>query len=86
LDMTLNPWEHLNYFTLEHLDALMARIRFRRLTASDRAASPSIGLRAERSLGSRLRNGLASTLRLIRYVVDGDVLATAAHAFYRREA
>ncbi len=84
--MTLNPWEHLNYFTLEHLDSLMARGRFRRLAASVRVASPPVGLRAEGSIGARAGNALATTVRLARYVATGDVLATAEHAFYRREA
>jgi len=84
INMTLNPWEHLNYFTLGHLDALMMRGGFRRLSACDRTSSPPIGLRAEQSGRMRAQNGIASGLRLARYVVTGDVLATAEHAFYRR--
>jgi SAM-dependent methyltransferase len=86
LDMTLNPWEHLNYFTLVHLDALMSRGGFRRLAASERTAAPAIGLRAQQSRGARVRNALATGVRLALYAAMGDVLATAEHAFYRRDA
>lgn len=84
LDMTLNPWEHLNYFSLVHLDSLMEHGGFRRIPASERASTPNVGLRAERSPGARARNAAASALRLARYAAKGDVLATAEHAFYRR--
>ena len=84
LDMTLNPWEHLNYFSLKHLDALMLRGGFRRLTAVERTGAPVIGLRPEKSRGARLKNVIASVLRLASYATRGDVLATAEHAFYRR--
>ncbi|HEX6085686.1 MAG TPA: class I SAM-dependent methyltransferase [Thermoanaerobaculia bacterium] len=86
LDMTLNPWEHLNYFSLAHLDTLMLRGGFRRLAASRRAAAPGIGLRPERSAARRGKNAAASMARLVRYALRGDVLATAEHAFYRRES
>jgi hypothetical protein len=86
VDMTLNPWEHLNYFSLAHLDALMARGGFRRLASRERTASPSIGLRPERSAARRSKNAAASLPRLARYAIRGDVLATAEHAFYRRES
>lgn len=86
IDMTLNPWEHLNYFSLEHLDALMNRGGFRRLTTRERAGAPGIGLRAERSAVRRMKNAAASLSRLARYTLRGDVLATAEHAFYRRES
>lgn len=86
IDMTLNPWEHLNYFSLAHLDALMLRGGFRRLTARERVSPPTIGLRAERNAVRRSKNAAASLARLARYAMQGDVLATAEHAFYRRES
>ncbi len=86
IDMTLNPWEHLNYFSLAHLDALMQRGGFRRLEARERVAAPGIGLRSERSALRRWKNAAASLTRLARYATHGDVLATAEHAFYRRES
>lgn len=85
IDMTLNPWEHLNYFSLAHLDRLMERGGFRRLTAQERAAEPAIGLRAERRFVQRAKNSAASGARLLRYAMRGEVLATAQHAFYRRD-
>ncbi|HEX6096071.1 MAG TPA: class I SAM-dependent methyltransferase [Thermoanaerobaculia bacterium] len=86
IDMALNPWEHLNYFSLAHLDALMLRGGFRRLAARERTGVPGIGLRPERSMVRRSKNAAASLTRLARYAVRGDVLATAEHAFYRRES
>jgi SAM-dependent methyltransferase len=83
IDMTLNPWEHLNYFTLEHLDALMGRGGFRRIAAS-RRSTPSIGLRATPTTLARLKNSAASALRLARFAVSGEVLPTVEHAYYRR--
>lgn len=86
LDMTLNPWEHLNYFSLAHLDALMQRGGFRRLAASERVGNPNIGLRAEERAVRRTKNAAASLTRLARYAIEGDALASAEHAFYRRES
>jgi SAM-dependent methyltransferase len=86
IDMTLNPWEHLNYFSLVHLDALLARGGFRRLTARERPSAPAVGLRPERSAIRRSKNAAASMARLARYAIRGDVLATPEHAFYRRES
>jgi SAM-dependent methyltransferase len=85
VDMTLNPWEHLNYFSLAHLDALMLRGGFRRLAVRERTGTPGIGLRPEQSAVRRAKNAAASLPRLARYAIHGDVLATAEHAFYRRE-
>jgi hypothetical protein len=86
VDMTLNPWEHLNYFSLVHLDALMAHGGFRRLASSERASSPAIGLRSERNRTGRAKNAAASLIRLAKYAVKGDVIPSAEHAFYRRES
>ena len=83
VDMTLNPWEHLNYFTLAHLDALMRRGGFQRVAAQQRT-TPAIGLRATPNTLARWKNSAASALRLARYAISGDVLATAEHAYYRR--
>lgn len=84
IDMTLNPWEHLNYFSLAHLDELMQRGGFRRLAARERVHEPQLGLRAERNDVRRWKNAAATLTRLARYAVRGDVLASAEHAFYRR--
>lgn len=82
IDMTLNPWEHLNYFSLAHLDRLMERGGFQRLTAS---TAPAIGLRPETEAVPRIKNSAASALRLARYAMTGKALASTEHAFYRRD-
>lgn len=84
LDMTLNPWEHLNYFDLAHLDDLMSRAGMRRIESAARPAPPNVGLRAEASRLARIKNAAASLPRIGRYAMTGDVLATVEHAFYRR--
>lgn len=86
VDMTLNPWEHLNYFSLNHLDTLMHRAGFRRLSARERVHAPDVGLRAERSRVPRLKNAAATMRRLARYAVRGETAASTHHTFYRREA
>jgi SAM-dependent methyltransferase len=86
LDMTLNPWEHLNYFDLQHLDALMGIGGFERIESAGRVAPPNVGLRAEDSRVARLKNAVASLPRIGRYAVTGDVLASTEHAFYRRRS
>jgi SAM-dependent methyltransferase len=83
LDITLNPWEHLNYFSLRHLDRLMNESGFERLRAIDLPSPPPIGLRPERSRIARWKNGASSALRLARFAVTGDIGATAERAFYR---
>jgi SAM-dependent methyltransferase len=83
VDMTLNPWEHLNYFSLHHLDALMREAGFRRIPAANRA-HVDVGLRPEPRFQARLKNAAASALRLARYAFTGDVGGTAESAFYRR--
>jgi trans-aconitate methyltransferase len=83
VEMTLNPWEHLNYFSLRHLDALMHEAGFLRLIAASRP-HVDIGLRPELRFQARLKNSVASAVRLARYAFTGDVGGTAESAFYRR--
>lgn len=78
LDMTLNPWEHLNYFSSASLDALMERVGFARIARAE------IGLRAETQPKARMKNALASMPRLAKWALRGRALASAEHAFYRR--
>jgi hypothetical protein len=86
IDMTLNPWEHLNYFSLGHLDELMRGAGFRRLAASERTHEPALGVRAERKALRRWKNAAASMVRLARYAARGDAMQSAEQAFYRRDA
>jgi len=85
LDMTLNPWEHLSYFTAHHLDSVLADAGLRRLPASDIDAPVNIGLRPERSRMRRFKNAAASLLRLGRYATTGRAAETTEAAFYRKE-
>jgi hypothetical protein len=64
----------------------LSRGGFRRLAAQERMSPPAVGLRPERSAIRRSKNAAASMARLVRYAIRGDVLATAEHAFYRRES
>jgi len=83
-DMTLNPWEHLSYFSLRHLDALMARFGFVPLRACERAGLVDIGLRPESGRMARLKNASASVLRLARYAVGGSAGETVEDRVYRQ--
>lgn len=82
--MTLTPWEHLNYFSLKTLDALMARGGFRPAAPHELQRTPDIGLRAEGAAAARLKNSAASLLRLARWASRGEDLMTVERRFYRR--
>ena len=84
VDMTLNPWEHLNYFSLRHLDSLMNDAGFRRLRAGELAEPPAIGLRAERAPVARWKNAVATLPRIAKYAMNGAAVDSAGRAFYQR--
>jgi hypothetical protein len=84
LDRTLNPWEHLNYFDMSHLDSTLAAVGLERLAASEVAGAVDIGLRSEPSHLRRLKNSLASALRLCRYAATGRAVETTESVFYRK--
>lgn len=71
IDKTLNPWEHLNYFSVGHLDSLARKAGLDPLTGWDLPGNVNIGLRPERRFLSRLKNGIASGARLLRYTAAG---------------
>ena len=83
LDMTLNPWEHLNYFDLDHLDRLVSRYGFEPIPTCELPGHVNIGLRPESLLLRRLKNSLASLLRLAHYAVLGHTSRSVNNAFYR---
>jgi len=83
IDMTLNPWEHLNYFNLLSLDRMLLNAGFESIKALQLPETINIGLRPESSGFNRLKNGLASTIRMIRYVALGDTSRSVEHSFYR---
>jgi SAM-dependent methyltransferase len=80
IDMTLNPWEHLNYFTLRHLDELMSRHGFDPVPVPGHV---EIGLRPEGQFAARIKNCLASIARLLRYAKRGEGIRSVESAFYR---
>lgn len=85
IDMTLNPWEHLNYFTLRHLDHVFASSGFAPIRPSELPGHVNIGLRPESSALSRFKNGLASGVRLMRYMTRGAVIRSVENAYYKYE-
>ncbi len=83
IDMTLNPWEHLNYFNLLTLDRILLNAGFEAVKASKLSENVNIGLRPETTRLNRLKNSLASTVRMIRYIALGDTHRSVEHSFYR---
>ena len=82
-EMTLNPWEHLSYFDVEHLDGLMGRSNLVALRRCELPGSVEIGLRPETVLSRRVRNSVASGSRLLRYAINGTSVDRVGDRFYR---
>lgn len=82
-DMTLNPWEHLNYFGLDHLDTMMGKYNLVPLKAVDRSTPIDIGLRKTTNTKDRCKNAIASAIRLLYYAVSGCALETVENRIYR---
>ena len=82
-EMSLNPWEHLNYFDLLHLDRSMADFGFIPLKQSELPEAVDIGLRPELSSIKRWQNGLMSLKRLFLYIINGSAINTVNSRFYR---
>jgi SAM-dependent methyltransferase len=83
--MDINPWEHLNYFDLEHLDSQLLDFGFAALGQSSFPDRVNIGLRASTSATARLKNVLASLLRMCRYAWSGESIQSVNRRFYRLE-
>jgi 2-polyprenyl-3-methyl-5-hydroxy-6-metoxy-1,4-benzoquinol methylase/rubredoxin len=83
LDMSLNPWEHLNYFDKQHLDIMLAKHNFEVIPADQLGAEINIGLRIESSSIARLKNAAISCLRLLRFVANGTSVDSVNRRFYR---
>lgn len=81
--MEINPWEHLNYFDLGHLDAMLGRAGFTPLRQMDLTYEVQTGLRPENDFSRRVRNALATSWRLAKYAITGDAIATPSVRFYR---
>lgn len=83
LDMSLNPWEHLNYFDLAHLDLMLGRAGFLPIPELKRVGVVDIGLRRDEGALGRLKNACATGVRLARYAMSGRGLRSPNRAFYR---
>jgi SAM-dependent methyltransferase len=83
LDMSLNPWEHLNYFDLAHLDLMLGSAGFLPIPELKLAGEVSIGLRRDAGVMRRAKNACATALRLVRYAVTGRASRSPNRAFYR---
>lgn len=81
--MEINPWEHLNYFDMTHLDRMMQSEGFAVLKQSEVPGEVEIGLRPGRRFTARFKNAAASSVRLFRYVFGGDPKSTVNARFYR---
>lgn len=82
--MDVNPWEHLSYFSLRHLDNLLSQHGFRPLKSSEYGKEVEIGLRSEGRKISRLNNSIASMGRMVKYVVTGNGSQNINMRFYRK--
>jgi SAM-dependent methyltransferase len=82
-EMTLNPWEHLNYFDVEHLDGLMKKYDVVPLKGCELPGPVEIGLRPETLASRRRRNSMASAYRLLRYAISGTAVDSVCERFYR---
>jgi SAM-dependent methyltransferase len=81
--MDVNPWEHLNYFDLRHLDELLAQFLFEPIEAYRLPKTVDIGLRPNASRNGRMKNALASLPRLLTYAARGDAGRSVTRRFYR---
>ena len=83
VNMTLNPWEHLNYFNQCQLDRMLRICSFGAVKSSELPGHVNIGLRPEHKIVSRLKNSMASALRLVRYAALGRSQRSINASFYR---
>ena len=81
-EMTINPWEHLNYFNIKHLDWLMAKHKMTPLRSYE-IPGVEIGLRPESKLSRRIGNGIATSFRLLWYALSGRATESVQKRFYR---
>lgn len=82
-DMSLNPWEHLNYFDMEHLDTMLGKARFLPIPVPELVGTVDIGLRRDAGFAPRFKNACASGSRLATYALLGRALRGPNRAFFR---
>jgi SAM-dependent methyltransferase len=85
-EMTINPWEHLNYFDLAHLDWLMGKRKMMPLKNHEVPGPVEIGLRPEGEPSRRILNSIASGFRLLWYGLNGRVIESVENRYYRHTA
>jgi SAM-dependent methyltransferase len=85
-EITINPWEHLNYFDLAHLDRLMGKHKMMPLRSYEIPGYVEIGLRPEGEPSRRIRNSIATGLRLVWYGLSGRAIESVQNRFYRHLA
>jgi SAM-dependent methyltransferase len=84
--MDINPWEHLNYFDVDHLDRMASRCGFEPLRQSELGRDVATGLRPASRRYARLRNAAATGWRIARYVATGDAVRLTTRRLYRARA
>lgn len=84
--MDINPWEHLNYFDVDHLDDMARRCGFEPLRQSELRRDVGTGLRPASRRYARLTNAAATGWRIARYVATGDAVRLATRRVYRSRA
>jgi SAM-dependent methyltransferase len=84
IPMDINPWEHLNYFDVAHLDQLFAEFGFTACCSASLPVPVDVGLRPSPSTSARVKNSVASVRRLAAYAATGDVLSSVTARFYQR--
>lgn len=82
-DMSLNPWEHVNYFRLHHLDGMLSKSGFWPIRSDELSGHVDIGLRPEKDLARRTKNCFASGARLISYAIGSEGVESVESRFYR---
>ena len=82
-DMSLNPWEHLNYFDIDHLDVMLKKAGFAPIPVPELVGTVDIGLRRDAGFVPRFKNACASGLRLAAYALLGRALRGPNRVFYR---
>lgn len=82
-DMSLNPWEHLNYFDISHLDNFLIKHNFDVISNVELKSTINLGLRAELNTLKRLKNGISSFFRLIKFMQTGLSVESVNSRFYR---
>jgi len=80
---SLNPWEHLNYFNIRHLDAMAKAQGWIPLSAHEIKSNIDIGLRSEPRFNARFKNACASSLRLLKFVFNAKPIESVNCRFYR---